>query len=105
MTRRTLVCSLDAGIERPELRKFKSDPVATVMADRGLYVSACLIIVRAYAAADYPGRLPTIASFEDWSDTVRSALVWLGCEDPAKSMEAARDDDPELADLREVIGL
>lgn len=105
MTRRAVVCSLDAGVERPELREFKSDPVATVMANRSLYVSACIIIVRAYAAADCPGRLKPIASFEDWSLAVRSALVWLGCEDPVRSMETAREDDPELADLREIIGL
>jgi putative DNA primase/helicase len=105
MTRRTLVCSLDAKVERPELREFHSDPVATVLADRGRYVSACIAIVRAYAAAGAPGQLKPIASFEEWSNTVRSALVWLGYEDPAKSMEAAREDDPELTELREVMGL
>jgi putative DNA primase/helicase len=105
MVRRTVVCSLDAGVERPELREFKADPVVTVLADRNLYVSACIIIVRAYEAAGLPGRLKPIASFGDWSDRVRSALVWLGCEDPAKSMEEAREDDPELTDLREVTGL
>ena len=105
MTRRTVVCSLDAGVERPELREFSGDPVAMVMQDRGRYVSACLIIVRAYAAAGCPGVLKPIASFEDWSGAVRSALVWLGCADPAASMEAAREDDPELAELREVVSL
>ncbi|RYI98627.1 MAG: topoisomerase, partial [Acetobacteraceae bacterium] len=78
MVRRTILCSLDAGVERPELREFKADPIATVMADRGRYVSACLIIVRAYAAAGRPDVLKPIASFEDWSNAVRSALVWLG---------------------------
>ena len=34
---------------------------------------------------------------------MRSALVWLGCADPADSMEQAREDDPELGELREVI--
>jgi len=103
MVRRTLVGDLDAQMERPELRPFKGNPVATVMAKRGLYVSACLIIVRAYILAGRPGVLPPIASFADWSDTVRSALVWLGCADPAASMETAREDDPELAELREVV--
>jgi len=105
MVRRTLVCSLDAAVERPELRTFKSDPVALILANRGLYVSACLLIVRAYTEAGSPGKLKPIASFEDWSDTVRSALVWLGCADPAESMLAARDDDPELTELREVLAL
>ena len=105
MTRRSLVSSLDAQMERPELRKFSTDPMKEVLADRGKYVSACLTIVRAYAAAGRPARLPSLASFEDWSDSVRSALVWLGCEDPVISMEAARDDDPDLVELREVLGL
>ena len=103
MVRRSLIAELDAQVERPELRQFAADPVATVQADRAWYVSACLIIARAYIEAGRPGKLPPIASFEGWSDLVRSALVWLGCADPALSMECARDDDPELGDLREMI--
>jgi len=105
MTRRTVVCDLDAGIERPELRAFTSDPFAEVIADRGHYVSACLTIVRAYRLAERRLALRPIASFREWSETVRTALVWLGCDDPVASMETAREDDPELAELREVIGL
>jgi putative DNA primase/helicase len=103
MVRRSLVAELDPQIERPELREFKHDPVAAILADRGRYVSACLVIVRAYILAGSPGKLTPIASFEGWSDLVRSALVWLGCADPALSMEAAREDDPELGELREVL--
>jgi putative DNA primase/helicase len=103
MTRRTLVGSLDAQMERPELRSFKTDPVAEVLADRGRYVGACLTIVRAYLRAGSPNPRPTIASFGDWSALVRSALVWLGCDDPVASMEAAREDDADLCDLREVL--
>ena len=105
MTRRSLISSLDAQMERPELREFSTDPMKEVLADRGKYVAACLTIVRAYAAAGRPDCLAPLASFEDWSDCVRSALVWLGCADPVASMEAARDDDPDLAELREVLGL
>ncbi len=35
MTRRTLTCDLDAGVERPELRVFSSNPVIQDMEDRG----------------------------------------------------------------------
>ena len=103
MTRRTLICDLDADMERPELRVFPVKPVDLVVANRGLYVSASLIIARAYVLAGRPGLLPQVGSYEGWSDTVRSALVWLGCADPADSMNAAREDDPELADHREVL--
>ena len=105
MVRRSLVSDLDAGMERPELRKFRGDPVAIVMANRGRYVSACLAIARAYIVAGRPNLKAPIASFADWSDIVRSALCWLGCADPADSMEKAREDDPELAELREVTSL
>jgi len=105
MVRRSLVSALDAEMERPELRQFAQDPVAEVLANRGRYVGACLTIVRAYLAAGRPGLLPALASFEDWSALVRSALVWLGEADPCTSMEAARQDDPELSEMREVLTL
>jgi hypothetical protein len=105
MVRRTLISSLDAQTERPELRDFKGDPVARIQANRGLYVSASLVIVRAYLRAGMPNQPKAIASFEDWSSLVRGALIWLGCADPAASMETARADDPELTDLREMLAL
>ena len=105
MVRRTLMCTLDAEMERPELRQFTGNPVQTVLDDRGRYVAAALTVARAYQAAGCPGQLSPLASFEDWSGLVRSALVWLDCDDPCASMEAAREDDPELSELREVLSL
>lgn len=103
MTRRTLMCSLDAGVERPEERRFAHRPVDEVLADRGKYVAAALTIVRAYLTAGQPDKLRPLISFEEWSDLVRSALVWLGKPDPVASMEAVREGDPELEELRELI--
>jgi hypothetical protein len=49
LRRRTLLCSLDAKEERPELRKFsKPGPLAVLKADRGKFVAAVLTIVRAF---------------------------------------------------------
>ena len=90
-------------MERPELRTFPFDPVERVMLNRGSYVAACLTIVRAYLAAGSPDRCKPLASFEQWSDLVRSALVWLGCADPCESIQEAREDDPELSALRAVV--
>lgn len=100
MTRRVVLCSLDPNMERPELRQFKKSPMDQVLSDRGKYVAAALVVARAYAAAGYPDQLPALASFEDWSRIVRSALVWLGKPDPVKTMEAARADDPTTSSLR-----
>jgi putative DNA primase/helicase len=99
MTRRTLLCSLDPNVERPELRTFDSNPFAVVLADRGTYIAATLTIVRAYLVAGCPGELSPLASFETWSRMVRSAIVWLGRPDPTDTMEAARAEDPVLSAL------
>jgi putative DNA primase/helicase len=87
-------------MERPELRRFRARPFDLVLASRGRFIAAALTICRAYAVAGFPEQLPALASFEDWSRIVRSALVWLGRVDPVETMEAARADDPTTASLR-----
>lgn len=104
MTRRVIVCSLDARAERPELRAFSHDPVGQVLADRGQYVAACLDVVRAYLLAGAPRVASPLASFEGWSKTVRSALLWLGRADPVATMEVARREDPQLQQAEAVFG-
>ena len=74
-----------------------------VLADRGTYLSACLCIPRAYLLAGMPGRLPPLAGFNDWSNRVRSALVWLGCEDPAASLNIAYTEDEKKQALRRFV--
>ena len=103
MTRRAVVATLDPRVERPEMRQFNGSPVGAILADRGRYVAAALTIVRAYALAGRPNLAPRLASFEGWSDTVRSALMWLECADPVLTMEAARTEDPHLAALRQLL--
>jgi Bifunctional DNA primase/polymerase, N-terminal len=105
LCRRTLTATLDPQLERPELREFTGNPVADVLADRGAYVAAALTVCRAYAVAGRPSRAKRLASFEGWSDTVRSALIWLGKADPVASMEVARGEDPELSALREMLSV
>jgi len=94
LVRRTVRCSLDSDLENPEDREFHADPVALVLADRGKYVAACLTVARAYIAAGLPNKCSHLPSYPQWSDIVRSALVWLGWPDPVDSMELARTDDP-----------
>jgi hypothetical protein len=101
--RRVITATLDPQLEQPELRNFSSDPVAKVLENRGAYIAACLTICRAYIAAGRPNLAPKLASFEGWSDTVRSALIWLGKADPVASMELARAEDPERGELRDML--
>ena len=105
VVRRTLVCSIDPIVERPELHRFIANPVKMVLDNRGKYIAAALTIVRAYLIADCPDiKKPVqLASFQPWSDTVRSSLMWLGCDDPILTMEKARDNDPELEVLKDVV--
>ena len=96
-----MVCSLDAEMDRPELRDFSFDPI-DVLADRGAYVAAALTVIRAYQVAGSPTVCGPLGSYEDWSEMVRSPLVWLGHADPVASMETAREEDPELSAIREL---
>src|SRR5215813_3580569 len=74
-----------------------------ILADRGKYVAACLTVVRAYLEAECPNPQPALASFGDWWRLVRSARVWLGRADPLLTMETARNEDPEIATLQQVV--
>jgi putative DNA primase/helicase len=97
MTRRTLYCNLDPKVDRPENREFKGNPVDLVLADRWKYLSAVLTIARAWrvAGSPIPDGVPPIGSYGQWAKAVRYPLIWLGMEDPVKSMEEAREEDPE----------
>jgi putative DNA primase/helicase len=103
LTRRILIASLDPEMEQPETREFTANPVATVLADRGKYIAACLTICRAHMVARFPEKQAPLASFEGWSDVVRSALIWLGQADPVKSLDIGRDEDPERNALLELM--
>lgn len=94
MTRRGLICNLDAGMERPELREFDFSPIDMVLKDRGAYIAAVLTIARAYVIGGKIDRIARIGSYGQWSKFVREPLVWLGEEDPTKSMEQAFKNDP-----------
>ena len=103
MSRRTIMCSLDPKRERPELRHFARNPITMVKADRGRYVHASLTILRAYRLDEDAERPPALGSFEDWSSTVRGALMWLGMADPVATMEEVRTSDTKLEELALVL--
>lgn len=105
LTRRCLICLLDAKTERPEERNFIGDPLKKAIDNRSLYVSAVLTILRAHALAGYPGAedLTPLAGFADWSRVVRGALVWLGRADPCVTISFARDEDPQRGERSDMI--
>ena len=87
----------------PGERKFKINPVAMIRRDRGKYVAAVLTLCRAFLLSGADRCEPPLAGFEEWSDLVRSALVWLGMRDPVKTTEALRENDPERDELAQVV--
>jgi hypothetical protein len=105
MVRRGLKCNLEALGERPELREFKQDMLEVAAVDRGAYVAAALTIVRAYLAAGSPSVCKPFGSYAAWSRMVRSPLVWLGEPDPTGSIDEIREEDVELTNIREFVGL
>jgi putative DNA primase/helicase len=104
MTRRTILCSLDPNCERPELREFKTHPLDMIRQHRAFYVLAALTVLRAFHVAGRPRqKAAPLGSFEVWSGWVRDALVWCGETDPVATMERAREDDPKLEALSNVV--
>jgi hypothetical protein len=95
MTRRALLCKLDPKCERPEDVEHSFDPIELIRADRAKYVIAALTILRAYHVAGYPQKPKPLGSFEQWSNWVRGALIWLGEADPCDSMAEGRKSDPK----------
>jgi hypothetical protein len=105
MVRRGLVCNLEALDERPELRKFERNVLRQAAGNRAAYVAAGLTVMRAYLAAGAPEVCGPFGSYPEWSMMVRSPLIWLGEPDPVASVDMSQAEDPELADLRELVDL
>ena len=106
LTRRVLLCTLDARCERPETRTFTVDPIAIARAERGRLVAASLTVLRAWHCADQEeegAKLKPLGSYEDWSQRIRQALVWLDQADPCETTDDVRKNDPERQELYAVM--
>ena len=102
--RRTVLCSMDAGVERPEQRSFDTDPIAVVRADRGRYIADILTIALAYLKhGSKRNDMRPFGSYPGWSRLVREPLIWLGQPDPVASQNTSRASDPEMGRLRAVM--
>jgi len=104
VSRRAVICRLDAQVERPDTRVFDFDCHAEVLAARPELVVAGLTVLRAYRLAAPGLRLTPMGSFEDW-EWIRGALVWLGCADPAETRASILDSDPRKDELLVVLDL
>jgi hypothetical protein len=106
-SRRVCHIRLESKLENPEERhNFKhANLLGWVRDERPRLLAAALTILQAYCRAGRPGQnLKPWGSFEEWSDVVRQALVWIGMPDPGETREElARSSDREAAALRSVI--
>jgi putative DNA primase/helicase len=100
MARRVVPIDLDPKMEKPEERNDFTHPrlLTWIRANRPRLVCAALTVLAAYFKAGCPTQgIKPLGSFEEWSDLVRSALVWAGEADPCegrKDIEA--ESDPEF---------
>jgi hypothetical protein len=85
------------------LIKYETKPLDDAIANRATYVANGLTILRAYRNAGLPNRPSPLGSFEQWSDWVRGAIIWLGLADPCETMERIRHNDPSRALLRTLL--
>lgn len=102
---RALMCRLDPKMEKPEQRAFATDIRVWFTEKRPKLVAAGLTILRAWMVSGVaPGDVVRPwGRFEAWSNMVRSALVWLGVEDPYLSTRFLDDEDPYRAELLQVL--
>lgn len=94
MRRRVCLVNLDAGVEKPEERKFSRDAVDYVAERRAQLVRDVLTVSMAYLAAGEPHvGTSSYGSFEEWDRLVRRPLVWLGVGDPLEPAQGLREID------------
>jgi hypothetical protein len=105
LTERFLLCRIDNKMADPGSRVYEHNPISTVQGDLGKYIAACLIVGRAYLAADKP-KVPNriaVAGFEGWERIVQMPLMWLGCADPRGNRDQLRAADPSRDELSRLL--
>lgn len=105
LSRRSLRCTQDAGMEHPESRKgFLLNLAHWVPAHRAELARAALTLVRAYVVARLPDQgIETWGSFEAWSQRIRAPMVWAGLPDPHRSNRELKVEDEEGMQLDAIL--
>ncbi len=100
LTRRVLLCRLDAALEHPEDRLFVGDLRKTIRERRPELAAAALTVLRAYQVAGCPDQaVAPYGGFEQWSTWVRNALIWAGQDDPCASRSRIQTGDESARQL------
>lgn len=97
LRRRVMLIRLDAGVERPELRRFPGNFIAEMAQRRGVLISAALTLVRGYLSAGAPGLdVVALGGFGEWDRMVRAPMIYAGLSDPLEASASLGDSDPDL---------
>ncbi|MDZ4344102.1 MAG: bifunctional DNA primase/polymerase [Candidatus Binatia bacterium] len=107
MIRRTIRVQIDPEGLHPIDRKFTIDPLESyILEHRMELLSAALTILVAYHNAGCPKPASaTIASFEKWSDKIRSMLLWLDLDDVKESISQGYEQDDESMEIEHLLHL
>jgi hypothetical protein len=95
--RRCCPIRLQSALEQPELREgFEHSPLLPYVRSRHReFLAAALTILSAYHRDGRPKLgLPAWGTFDEWSDLVRSAIVWLELPDPGEGRYEIEGADP-----------
>jgi hypothetical protein len=109
LNRRFLTCTIDPRTDKAYRRTFAMNPAEYVRQNRQEMVAAALTILQAYRTMGAPQAPDRTASFEEWSDTVRQAVMWVGKQtgrvfpDPCDSIDESYDQDPEARKLQALL--
>jgi putative DNA primase/helicase len=103
MERRVLECRIVPREERPELRTFDFNPLEHIRQRRPEYLRAALTALRAYHVAGRPPQVSKLGSFDQWSDWVRSTVIWCGFADPCDTMSDVRAQQVDRGALPAVL--
>jgi hypothetical protein len=97
--RRFVYATLEPPVDSPEQREYPAGYLDHILARRGELLGACLTIWRWGRQQPQLERGLPFGSYERWATWVRDPLLALGCPDPAKGVQDARDRDPHRVNL------
>lgn len=93
IARRSCFVRLEPNHEDPSSRSFEiPDLLRHVEKNRDQLASDVLTILRGYWQSGMDSEMPAWGGFEDWSNLVRGALIWLGMPDPYDGTKAAKSE-------------
>jgi hypothetical protein len=105
MASRTVMCQLDANMDRPESREFNFSPATRARERHPELLAGALTALRAYHVAGRPWDLKRApwGGFEEWDRLICGCLTWLGFKDPFETREAVLCDDPISAEYAAIL--